>query len=239
LLRWAERARLAHPVDRLVAQQRVRLRAWHPALEDRELWHYPAVGCGEGFTQVGRGLERVPEQRQPPAGAQRLRRLGCAGDRVHPVPGLPGHDRVEGPAGRVPGFERRHLDLEPGLPGQFGHPRVGIDPEHAAAGRLEQPGGDAGAAADVEDIAAGAGGDDPVHQGVGIAGAGPVIAFGVRAERFGYIALVMRLGPGTIRRRCRGHTPTLAGTRRAKTVTVEVSPVPACRRPSARERSDA
>jgi len=29
-----------------------------------------------------------------------------------------------------------------------------VDPEHAAAGRLELPGGDAGAAADVEDVAA-------------------------------------------------------------------------------------
>lgn len=90
---------------------------------------------GEGFTQVGRGLEGVPEHRQPRAGAQRLRRLGRAGDGVHPVPGLCGDDRVERPARGGPGFERRHLDLNPPLPGYVSHTGVGVDPEHPAAGR--------------------------------------------------------------------------------------------------------
>ena len=39
---------------------------------------------------------------------------------------------------------------------QVGHPRVGVDAEHPAAGRLEQPGRQAGAAAGVDDGAAGA-----------------------------------------------------------------------------------
>jgi len=65
------------------------------------------------------------------------------------VPGLPGDHRIEYPAGRFPGFERSHLDLQPALPGEAGHPRVGVDAEHPAPGRLELPGGDAGAAADV------------------------------------------------------------------------------------------
>jgi hypothetical protein len=94
---------------------------------------------------------------------QRLRRLDCAGDRVHPVPGLSGNDRVKRPAGRVPVFECRHLDLDSALPGQISHPGVGIDAEHPAAGRPELPGGDAGPAADVQDVGARAGGDDPLH----------------------------------------------------------------------------
>jgi len=112
------------------------------------------------------------------------------------VPGRPGDDRIELPAGRVPGFERRHLDLDPGPPREVGHPRVGLDAEHLAAGRLELPGFYAGAAADVEDAGPGAGGDDLLHQGVGIAGPGPVVAFGVRAERLRYLPVLMRLVPG-------------------------------------------
>jgi hypothetical protein len=60
------------------------------------------------------------------------------------VPGLPGDDRVECPAGAFPGLKRRRLDLESVPPGQGGHPRVGIDPEHPAVGRLELPGHYAG-----------------------------------------------------------------------------------------------
>jgi hypothetical protein len=37
------------------------------------------------------------------------------------------------------------LDLESALPGEAGHPRVGIDAEHPAPGRLELPGGNAAA----------------------------------------------------------------------------------------------
>jgi hypothetical protein len=77
-------------------------------------------------------------------------------------------------------------------PGQVRHPHVGIDPEHPAAGRLELPGHDAGPAADVEDIGAVSArrgpGHDPVQQRVGVAGPGPVVAVGIRAERLGYLA---------------------------------------------------
>jgi len=114
------------------------------------------------------------------------------------VPGLPGDDRVEGTAGAVPGLERGHLDLEPVPTGQVRHPRVGIDPEHPAAGRLELPGHDAGPAADVEDVgdvvtvlAPRGAGRDPVHQRVGVAGPGPVVAVGIQAERLGYLPGLM------------------------------------------------
>jgi hypothetical protein len=63
------------------------------------------------------------------------------------VPGLPGDDRVEVPAGGVPGFERRHIDLDSGAPGEVGHPGVGLHPQHLAADRLELPGVDAGSRA--------------------------------------------------------------------------------------------
>jgi hypothetical protein len=109
------------------------------------------------------------------------------------VPGLRGDDRVECPACGVPGLERRHLDLDASPPGQAGHPRVGIDPEHPAPGRAELPGGDTGAAADIKHIRAGAGGDDPLHQGARIARAGPIVAFGVRAERLRYLPVPMGL----------------------------------------------
>ena len=109
------------------------------------------------------------------------------------MPGLPGDDRVECPPGAFPGLERRHLDLDAGPPGQAGHPRVGIDPKHPAPGRVELPGGDAGAAADIKHIWAGAGGDDPLHQGAGIARAGPIVAFGVHAERLRYLPVPMWL----------------------------------------------
>jgi hypothetical protein len=45
------------------------------------------------------------------------------------------------------------VDLDPATAGELRHPRVRLDPEHRAAGRLELPGFDAGAAADIQDIA--------------------------------------------------------------------------------------
>src|SRR5258708_519477 len=71
--------------------------------------------------------------------------------------------------------------------------RVGIDPEHPAPGRLELPGRDAGTAADIENVEAGTGGDDTLHQGTGIVRAGPVVTFGVRPERLRYLPVLMRL----------------------------------------------
>jgi hypothetical protein len=96
-----------------------------------------------------------------------------------------------GPAGAVPGFERRRLDLGPAAPRERGHPGVGLDAEHAAAGRLELPGCDAGAAADVQDVRSRAGGHDPFHQGTGVGRPGAVVASGVLAERLGYLPVLV------------------------------------------------
>ena len=196
LLRVAERARLPHPVGRLAAHDRVRLESGpHPGIE----WQPGldlAVHPGEGRPEVRRQLRRVPEHREPAAGPQHPRRLGRAGDRVHPVPGLGGDDRVEFPAGAVPRLERRDLGLDSASPRQFGHPGVGIDPEHPAASRQELAGRDAGTAADVKHGTPRAGGDDPVDHGPGIAGPGPVITLRVRAERLGDLSRPMRLLPG-------------------------------------------
>jgi len=78
-------------------------------------------------------------------------------------------------------------------PGQVGRARVRIHPERPASGRLELPGRDAGTAADIENISAGAPADDAVYQGAGIAGPRPVVACGVRAKRLGYLPVLMRL----------------------------------------------
>ena len=193
LLRVAERGRLPYPVGRLGKERRVPVQAGHYPAGEGRVGQYPAVDRGEGFGQVGRRLEHVPEHGEPSAGPQGLRRLDRSRDGVHPVPGLPGDDRVEIPAGAFPVFELRHLGLHPGPPGEVSHPRVGLDPEHPAAGRLELPGGYAGPAADVQDVGPGAGGDDPVHHGVGVARPDPVVASGVRAERLRYLPGLMRL----------------------------------------------
>jgi len=150
----------------------------------------------EAFRYLGRRLEHVPEHRQPATGPQRLCRLGRARDGVNPVPGLSGDDRIEGSAGGVPAFELRDLDLEPAPPRQVSHPRVDVDAKHPAAGRLELPGDDAGPAAHLEHVGPGAFGDDPVHHGLGIGGPGPVVAFGVRAERLRDLSVLMRLASG-------------------------------------------
>ena len=63
-----------------------------------------------------------------------------------------------------------------------GHARVRLDPEHAAPGRLELPRDDAGPAADVEHVAPGARGDDPLDQGGRVARAGAIVTFRIRTE---------------------------------------------------------
>jgi hypothetical protein len=65
---------------------------------ERRVGHHPPGDRDEGFRHVGRGLEHVPEHRQPATRPQHMRRLGGSRDRVHPVPSLPGDDRVEVPA---------------------------------------------------------------------------------------------------------------------------------------------
>jgi hypothetical protein len=110
------------------------------------------------------------------------------------VPRLGGDHRVERPPGRLPRLERRDLDRQAALAGETGHPRVGLDAEHRAAGRLELPGGDAGAAPDVEHVPARTAGDDPCHQRAGVAGPGPVVPRGVDAERLGHPPGLVRAG---------------------------------------------
>jgi hypothetical protein len=105
----------------------------------------------------------MPEQRQAAARTQHACRLGRARDRVHPVPGRAGDDRVVVPARGIPLLERRHLNLHASGPREAGHPRVGLDAQHRAARSLELPGLDAGAAADVEEVRSWAGGEDTSH----------------------------------------------------------------------------
>ena len=151
----------------------------------------PAVSATPNASaSPGGGLKGVPEQRQPPGGAQRTGRGGRARDRVHPVPGLPGHRRVEPPPGRIPLLDLRHLDLDPGLPGQAGHPRVRVDPEHPAARRLELPGHDARAAADVQDLRPGLPSMTRSDQRLRIARPGPLVALGVGCRRLGDLAVL-------------------------------------------------
>ena len=63
-----------------------------------------------------------------------------------------------------------------------GHARVRLDSQHAAPGRPELPGDDAGPAADVEHVAPGARGDDPLDQGGRVARAGAIVTFRIRTE---------------------------------------------------------
>jgi hypothetical protein len=95
------------------------------------------------------------------------------------------------PAGGVPVLEPRYLDYESAEACVLGHPRVHVDPQHPAAGRLELPGGDAGTDADVEHVGPGTGGDDSLHHDLGVAGPGPVVAGGVGAEGFRQLAGLM------------------------------------------------
>ncbi|EGJ78889.1 putative methyltransferase type 11 [Streptomyces sp. Tu6071] len=154
---------------------------------------------GEGVDHLGRELGDVMERSQPAAGPEHLGRLGRAGDRVHPVPGGAGDDRVELPPGRLPVLEPGDLDLNAAASCEGGHPLVGFDTEHRAADRLELPSLDAGPGPDVEDVPTGACRDDPVHQGLGIRRSGAVVAFGVDAERLGCLPVAVGLGAGLVR----------------------------------------
>src|SRR6202041_34657 len=117
--------------------------------------------------------------RQQPVWSQQLCGLGGTQYGVHPVPGLPGDDRVEGPAARVPGFEVADLDVDPGPTCNLGHPGVRVAAEDRDAGRRVLPRPDAGSAADVQEFDAGARGDDALDELVGIPGPRPVVAIGV------------------------------------------------------------
>src|SRR4051794_17882676 len=105
-----------------------------------------------------RSLGHDPEDRQPAAGPQHGGGPGGTDDRVDPVPRLAGDDGVEGTPGGVPLLEPGRGDLDPAAPGELGHPRVRLDTQHPTAGGAELPGGDPGAAADVEQVGAGTAG---------------------------------------------------------------------------------
>lgn len=106
----------------------------------------------------------------------------------------------------------RRLQPRLGMPDPSGNRRIAewtdrptptgwLDAKHRATGRLELPGDGAGAATDVQDLEPGAGGDDPLRQRVGVAGPGPVIAFGVDAERLRRLPGVMFGAPARQHRR--------------------------------------
>jgi hypothetical protein len=152
-----------------------------------------AVSSRERLGHLGRWLEYVPEDRQASVRTQHLGRLRGADDRVHPVPRLGGDQCVERPPGRLPGFEGCHLDPQAAGFREVGHPCIRLDAEHGATGGLELAGRDARAAADVEHVRPRDPGDDTRHQVIGVAGAGPVVALRVRAERFGRLPSLMRL----------------------------------------------
>jgi hypothetical protein len=180
--RLGERVGCPYPRLRLGKERRVGVKPGQRAAAERRAGQRRLVHRAEGFRQVTRRLEHIPEQGEPSAGPQYPRRLHRAGHGIHPVPGLPGDDRVKAAPGAVPVLERRHLGVDSGATGEGGHPRVGLDAENPAPRRLELPRGDAGAGADVEHGTAGAGGGDPRYKLAGIVWPGPVIAFRVRAE---------------------------------------------------------
>jgi len=114
--------------------------------------------------------------------SQHLRRFRRAPDRINPVPSLPGDDCVERSAARIPLLECADLDVDTGLLGELGHPRVHVDTEHRATGRPVLPCPEAGAAADIQKIDAGTGGDDTFDQRIRVTWPGPVISFGINTE---------------------------------------------------------
>ena len=131
----------------------------------------------EGGGDVAWWVEDMPVQRQQPVWPQQLCRLAGAQHWVDPVPGLSGDNGIERTTARVPGFEIADLDLDAAAPGDIGHPRVRVDAEYRATGRLVLPCPDAGAAADVQEVHAGTRGDDT------LARSRPVVPFGVHLRR--------------------------------------------------------
>src|ERR1700761_3454735 len=146
----------------------------------------------EGLGDFGGRIEDMPVQRQQPVRPQHLRCLAGAEHRVDPMPGLSRDDGVEGSAARVPLLEFADLDLDPGLPGESGHPGVHVDAEHIDAGCPVLAGPDAGTAADVQEISTGAGGDDALYQLVGVGRPRPVVPLRVDSERLCYLPQLVR-----------------------------------------------
>jgi hypothetical protein len=85
------------------------------------------------------------------------------------------------------------------VPRELGQPRVRVDPEHPATGRLKLPRHNASTDAHVENERSNGRSDNALDQDVGIARPGPVITLGIRPERFRRLPLVMRLVLGNRR----------------------------------------
>src|ERR1700731_1323846 len=184
----------------------------------------------------------MPIHRQQPVWPQHLCSFAGAPHGVDPMPGLAGDDRVERTAACVPIFEFADLDLDPGPPGDLGHPRVGVNAEHRAAGRPILPCSDSGTAADIQKFDAGARGDDTLYQDVGVARPRPVVSFGVYSEGFRYLPKPVRLPLGKWRglsrrfKRRQGASPFYALTARQRSLRPLVS-TSTSSKPAARNRS--
>jgi hypothetical protein len=92
----------------------------------------------------------------------------------------------------VPFLEFADLDLDPGLTGEVGHPGVDVDAEDGDTCGLVLASTDAGAAADIQEISAGAGRDDALDQFVGVGRPRPVVASDVYSERLCYLPQLVR-----------------------------------------------
>ena len=100
------------------------------------------------------------------------------------MPRLRADRQLEAAPGRLPGLERRDLDVEPARSRERCHPRVELDAEHLAAASGEQRAGDAGAAGDVEHAARSIG-EQRVDERRRVGGAGAVVQLGDLAEGLG------------------------------------------------------
>ena len=104
---------------------------------------------------------------------------------VNPVQGRLGDDRVECPAGGLPGFERRHLDLDPST-----RANSAMRPSGSTPSTLQPAYWNAELLCRCRSRGRARRRDDPIHQGVAGAGPGPVVAFRVCAERLCNLSFV-------------------------------------------------
>ncbi len=109
------------------------------------------------------------------------------------MPALTTDDRVKFSARRLPGFKGRHFDLHSAVTREPRQPRVRVNPEQLATGRLKLSRHNAGGNAHVENEPSRGRSRNTLDQDVGIARPGPVIARGIRPERLRRLPLLMRL----------------------------------------------
>lgn len=143
----------------------------------------------EPFGHSGIVAEAVPEDAEATTRSKHSSCLLGAANGVHPVPGLPGDQDVEGSALAVPLLERRDLDGQSVGPCDVGHARVRFDADHRAAALDEESCDDPGATADIDDSAR-AGGKEVVEQLRGITRTSTVVLDSVLAERPGTLSIL-------------------------------------------------